>query len=68
MQFPNSQHRTNGVESYIEWLDEVIQSNSFGNIAVTGDLGIGKRSLIRTFESQKKYKFINPNFCMQPAE
>jgi len=68
MQFSNSQQQPNGVESYIEWIDEVIQNDSFGNIAVTGDLGIGKRSLIRTFESQKKYNFINPNFCMQPAE
>lgn len=48
----------NEVESYIERLNEVIQNDSFGNIAVTGDLGIGKSSLIRTFERQKKYKFI----------
>ena len=46
-----------GVEPYIEWLDEIVNDDSYGNIAVTGDLGIGKSSLIRTFECKKQYKF-----------
>ena len=50
-----------GVESYIEWLDGIVSgenSDTFGNIAMTGDLGIGKSSVVRTFERQKHYKFI----------
>ena len=47
-----------GVRSYIEWLDEIINDETFGSIAMTGDLGIGKSSVVRTFERTKRYKFI----------
>lgn len=44
--------------NYDIWLNDVINNNKIGNIAITGDLGIGKSSIIRTFERQNKFKFI----------
>lgn len=47
-----------GIDSYIHWLDEIVNDDKYGNIAMTGDLGVGKSSVIRTFEHKKQYKFI----------
>lgn len=44
-------------EDYDKWLKEAIEDERFGNISITGDLGIGKSSVIRTFERKNNLKF-----------
>lgn len=46
------------IDDYNEWLKEITGNDKFGNIAITGDLGIGKSSIIKTFERKDKLKFI----------
>lgn len=50
------------VGSYVDWLHSVATDNStnqdYGNIALTGDIGIGKSSIVRTYEKNKNYKFV----------
>ena len=50
------------VANYEEWLHSVATDSStnqdYGNIALTGDIGIGKSSIVRTYEKNKNYKFV----------
>lgn len=50
------------VGSYAAWLHSVATDSStnqdYGNIALTGDIGIGKSSIVRTYEKNKNYKFV----------
>ena len=50
------------VGNYAAWLHSVATDSStnqdYGNIALTGDIGIGKSSIVRTYEKNKNYKFV----------
>lgn len=50
------------VDNYVEFLHSVATDNTkntdFGNIALTGDIGIGKSSIVRTYEKKYNYKFV----------
>ncbi|MCQ2417702.1 MAG: pentapeptide repeat-containing protein [Oscillospiraceae bacterium] len=46
------------IGSYETYLNEVINDGRLGNIAFTGDLGIGKSSVIRTYEKAANRSFI----------
>ncbi len=50
------------VGSYAAWLHSVATDSStnqdYGNIALTGDIGIGKSSIVRTYEKNRNYKFV----------
>ena len=50
------------VDNYVEFLHTVTTNKEtntdFGNIALTGDIGIGKSSIVRTYEKKYNYKFV----------
>ena len=52
---PNNKIKDIG--DYNKWLKKIIKDKNFGNIAITGDLGIGKSSIIKTFERKNNLKF-----------
>ena len=44
---------------YFSYIDEFMDNPLVKNIAITGDFGIGKSTLIRNYEEHKQKKFIN---------
>ena len=46
-------------EHYIRYIDSALFEKKVQNIAITGDLGIGKSSLLKTYEKKKKKNFIH---------
>ena len=46
-------------KQYIGYIDNALYDKNIRNIAITGDFGIGKSSLIKTYEKKKHRKFIH---------
>ncbi len=46
-------------KQYIGYIDNALYDKNIRNIAITGDFGIGKSSLIKTYEKKKHQKFIH---------
>ncbi len=46
-------------KQYIGYIDNALHDKNIRNIAITGDFGIGKSSLIKTYEKKKHRKFIH---------
>ena len=55
--------KLNNIKEYDKWLTDIINNSEIGNIAITGDLGVGKSSIIRTYESNHRKKFVYISAC-----
>ena len=55
--------KLNNIKEYDKWLTDIINHSEIGNIAITGDLGIGKSSILRTYESNHRKKFVYISAC-----
>lgn len=51
------------IKAYDAYLTDIINNPDIGNIAITGDLGVGKSSILRTYESDHRKKFIYISAC-----
>lgn len=47
------------IQTYLDSLEKTIKQKGITNIALTGGYGSGKSTILKTFQSQKKYEYLN---------